>query len=83
MFSRRSCLTWFAGLLLAVSATTALADGYSSPRQYYSGWNKSPTQTYYYRYYYYKPSASYAGYKHHYVIYFPSRPKYVYYYNPY
>jgi len=52
-------------------------------RQYYSSWRKHPTRTYYYRYYYYKPATTYVGYKHHYAIYYPQRPKYVYFYNPY
>ena len=29
------------------------------------------------------PAQTYTGYRHHYVIYYPSRPKYYYYYNPY
>src|SRR6266851_2861431 len=32
---------------------------------------------------YYKPNADYYGYRHHYVIYFPQRPDYYYFYNPY
>ncbi len=55
----------------------------STPRQYYSEWKKHPQQDYHYRNYYYKPSDTYSGYKHHYVIYTPSKPKDLYYYNPY
>ncbi|MDA7979098.1 MAG: hypothetical protein MPJ50_10065 [Pirellulales bacterium] len=53
-------------------------------RQYYAGWSNTYYQTrgYYYRNYYYKPYASYPTYKYHYCIYYPSRPRYVYYYNP-
>jgi hypothetical protein len=52
-------------------------------RQYYSSWRKYPQRDYYYRVYYYKPTVSYAGYRHHFVIYTPARPQYYYYYNPY
>jgi hypothetical protein len=33
--------------------------------------------------YYYKPYPTYASYHYHYGIYYPSQPRYVYYYNPY
>jgi hypothetical protein len=56
---------------------------YHSSRQYYSSWRKYPQQDYYYRSYYYKPTPTYAGYKHHYVMYTPEKPQYLYYYNPY
>jgi hypothetical protein len=51
-------------------------------RQRYSSWSYYPTRTYYYRSYYYKPVSSYSGYKYHYCIHYPSRPRYIYYYNP-
>jgi hypothetical protein len=54
----------------------------NSDRHYYGGWNYHPKRTYYYSNYYYKPQTTYSGYKHHYSIYYPSRPRYVYYYNP-
>jgi hypothetical protein len=60
----------------------AFANPYAA-RQYYSGWSKHPKNAYYYRIYYYKPTATYAGYKHHYLIYYPSKPDYCYYYSPY
>jgi hypothetical protein len=43
--------------------------------QSYSGWHKSP-YSYYYRYYYSLPNT------HDYVTYFPTQPRYLYYYNP-
>lgn len=52
-------------------------------RQYYSGWRKHPTHGYHFRFYYYKPAPTYHGYKHHYVIHFPTRPAHCYFYNPY
>ena len=51
-------------------------------RQRYSSWSYYPSRTYYYRHYYYKPTVTYPTYKHHYCIYYPTRPSYVYYYNP-
>lgn len=78
------------GLILLASATlqgTASAQStyssFGSPRQYYSSWTKHPTKDYHYRRLYYKPSSTYVGYKHQYVIYYPSRPKHCYFYNPY
>ncbi len=51
-------------------------------RQYYSSWTYNPTTTYYYTTYYYQPTVNYNGYNYHYGIYYPSQPRYVYYYNP-
>lgn len=76
------------GLLLmvgsfAIGATmTQEASAEALRRHYYSGWSYQPARTYYYSYYYYKPYASYSGYSYHYSIYYPTRPRYVYYYNP-
>jgi hypothetical protein len=71
-----------ASLPLLAASVPILGDDYS-PRQYYGPWQPSPTSTYYYRSYYYKPTPSYAGYKHHYVVAYPSDSKHYYYYNPY
>jgi hypothetical protein len=68
--------------LVAGLALPAAANPYT-PRQYYSGWYKSPQYNYHYRVYYYKPTPTYVGYKHNYAVYFPSRPNYVYFYNQY
>ena len=46
-------------------------------RQYYSNWAKHPNKPYYY-----KKSASARDYGYHYGIYYPSRGKRVYMYNP-
>jgi hypothetical protein len=51
-------------------------------RQYYGGWRHYPSRSYYYRYYYYKPYDDYDGYDYQYTIYYPSTPRYYYYYNP-
>lgn len=69
--------------LLAIGCCFSVASaGYNSGRHYYGGWNYHPKRTYYYSHYYYKPQPNYSGYKHHYCIYYPSQPRYVYYYNP-
>ncbi len=79
----------FLGLALVLAGSSllgglAIAQTYNSPRQYYGGWNKFPRkQGYYYRSYYYKPTPSYTGYKHHYVVYNRATPKYYYFYNTY
>lgn len=75
------------GALLAVAFLGAVQvqsnTAEAAYRQYYSGWSYYPARSYYYRSYYYKPYDAYRGYKYHYTIYYPSRPRYVYYYNPY
>jgi hypothetical protein len=45
-------------------------------RPNYSNWEYNEQKKYYYRYYYYKPGS------HHYCIYYPSRGKKMYLYNP-
>ncbi len=81
LLSRRKTLA-----LLALTTVMALATGVEAARyygrSYYGGWSYQPQRTYYYSSYYYKPTASYSGYNYHYCIYYPSRPRYVYYYNP-
>ena len=72
----------FGALTVGGLATKAEA-GLFAYRQYYSGWSYYPQRTYYLRSYYYKPYPTYATYKYHYCIYYPARPRYVYYYNPY
>ena len=66
----------------SVAIPTSTAEGAFFRRSYYNSWSYYSGRSYYYRYYYYKPYTSYSGYKHHYAVYYPSRPRYVYYYNP-
>ena len=75
MFRRAICL-----LIVLGGVTTLFAQ--PSARQYYSEWKKHPAKPYYYRSYYYKKSASDREYSYHYGIYYPSRGKRVYMYNP-
>jgi hypothetical protein len=51
-------------------------------RQYYTTWSYYPTYGYYYTYYRYQPTYTTTTYSYHYCTYYPSRPRYVYYYNP-
>ena len=81
MMTVRTFVATTAALLFAVMAAGSAEAG--GPRQYYGSWQKQPTHGYYYRNLYYKPTPSYSGYKHHYVIYHPQRPKHYYFYNPY
>jgi hypothetical protein len=71
---------------LALLASAALAPSASAQyygRQYYGGWGYNYDYGYYYCQYNYQPYSGYDGYQHHYAIYYPSQPRYVYYYNPY
>ena len=77
------CVALASVLGLSVCGVPATKAGHYSYRQYYGNWNYYPSKSYYYRPYYYKPYEDYTGYKHHYVVYYPSKPKYYYYYNPY
>jgi hypothetical protein len=77
------CLSLAVVLMAGASLPLPAGADHYSPRQYYSSWKKHAKQSYYYRSYYYKPAPTYKGYKHHYAIYYPARPKYVYFYNPY
>jgi hypothetical protein len=79
---RRRLLSWLALAALLATGGVALSAA-AGPRQYYSSWAKYPKRNYYYRTYYYKPAPDYSGYKHQYVVYYPSKPKYQYLYNPY
>ena len=63
-----------------VASTPKEADAYY--RHYYTAWRYQPSYSYYYTTYYYKPITTYASYHYHYCIYYPTQPRYVYYYNP-
>src|SRR5262245_47313851 len=62
------------------SLTGAAQAGYTLP--YYTSWSYYSTTRYYYRTYYYSPTTYATTYSYHYTIYYPSQPRYVYYYNP-
>ena len=70
-------------LLIAIGSLASIGTAANQNyRQRYSSWNYQPARTYYYRQYFYKPTPTYTGYDYHYCIYYPSRPTYIYYYNP-
>jgi hypothetical protein len=75
-------------LVLGLAVGLGLAYGPAVPaamaqRQYYdSSYTYSPIYGYYYVRYYYQPAPTYTTYDYHYCIYYPSRPDYLYYYNP-
>ncbi len=71
-----------AACVLTFSLTTSPAAEASGYRQTYSSWSYYPSRTYYYSQYSYRPSPTVTTYSHHYCVYVPSRPRYVYYYNP-
>ncbi|MEZ6067796.1 MAG: hypothetical protein R3B90_19270 [Planctomycetaceae bacterium] len=66
--------------VLLGTAAVGIANDYGSARQYYTPWQKPANSQYAYRTYYYKPTPTYAGYKHHYVI---QKGDHCYFYNPY
>ena len=70
-------------LLLALMLCSFASFAEAAGRHYYSSWSYYPRRSYYYVYYYYKPTPTYNSYNYHYCIYYPTRPRYVYYYNPY
>lgn len=80
------------GLKIAMLALVAIGS-LSSPglqeaqagfqrRQYYTSWTYRPRTRYYYSRYYHRPNVRTRSYNYHYVICYPSRPRYRYYYNP-
>ena len=78
----KSARALWLGLALGLAAlpATGLAQ---SVRQYYdTTWSYSPSYNYYYVRYYYLPVSTYTTYDYHYCIYYPSQPRYIYYYNP-
>lgn len=72
-------------VLVAVAAVglgVSAGESQAAVRQYYSKhWERSGG--YYHRTYYYQPTVNVQTYQYHRVIYYPTRPKHLYYYNPY
>lgn len=80
---RRTLLCLLAGATLVAALTAAPREAFAGLyRQYYSQWTYSNANQYYYRAYYYLPAPTVTVYSYHYVIYYPTRPDYCYYYNP-
>jgi hypothetical protein len=75
------CVATTATAPVAVAAENAeLAK--DEPRQYYDDWVKAASKPYYYCHFYFKRSPTDATYAYYYGIYYPSRGKRVYMYNP-
>jgi hypothetical protein len=69
-------------VLFVLLAAVVVAAQEKTARQYYSAWRKHAEKPYYYRWYYFKVSATDKEYQYHYAIYYPSRGKRLYLYNP-
>ncbi len=77
----RMNLVVLVGLAVGVLAANTPATA-QQPRQYYAKfWAKN--KGYYFKRYFYKPTASAVTYRMHYVIYYPSKPRYYFFFNPY
>jgi hypothetical protein len=70
------------GAALVVTAASAVAQAGASRRQYYNDWNFYPQFGYYYISYYYQPSPRDNGYKYQFCLFYPSNPRFVYYFDP-
>src|SRR3954452_17213587 len=76
---KRMVLAVAVGAALTALPGDARAGGY---RKYYTSGSYSSPPRYYYRTYYYSPTPAATTYSYHYCVYYPSQPRYVYYYNP-
>jgi hypothetical protein len=81
MLRRRALPVAVALVVTALSLAASPAQAQYG-RQYYTTWSYYPDYGYYYVYYRYQPVVSAPTYSYHYCTYYPSRPRYVYYYNP-
>ena len=69
--------------LLAVLGFAAPVAAAYGLRQYYdTSWAYNQSYGYYYTNYYFHTSVVQTTYDYHYCIYYPSQPRYIYYYNP-
>ncbi len=80
MKTRRSVRFLLAAVLLG-AVTSGVAQA-APRRQYYNDWNFYPQFGYYYISYYYQPSPRDAGYKYQFCLFYPSSPRFVYYFDP-
>ena len=79
MFAKRN-LAIQAGVLALFIGLTGQVGG--AERQFYNDWVYYPPFGYYYSSYYYQPSGGSRGYKFQFCMYYPSQPRFVYYYDP-
>jgi hypothetical protein len=80
--TRRVCVTGLLSITVFAMISVEPANAFYRYRQYYGSWSYNPIQTYYYRPYYYLPYSTATTYSYHYVVCYPSQPRYYYYYNP-
>lgn len=71
------CLSYAIVLVLVASEASA-----QTGRQYYGDWEFHPNRGYYTRKYFYQPITTVVEYRYHYCVYYPSQPRYFYFYNP-
>ena len=78
------CVIGLAALLGATTIETPKAEASNriQGRQYYGTWSYNEINRYHYRQYHYKPVVTATTYSYHYVIHYPTQPRYHYYYNP-
>lgn len=77
--TRRAIL--LAVVTLSIGAPMVSVAAPFANRQYYGAWQKSQ-RGFHFRPYYYKPTPNFVGFRHHFVIHTPSRPKHLFFYNP-
>ena len=82
MTTRMRMVAVLALTVAGLAGSAVLAKPYSA-RQYYGSWQKHPQKNFHFRHYYYKPTPTFAGYKHHFVVHNSQKPRHLYFYNPY
>lgn len=69
-------------LVFLLAAAAAVPSDAGLRRQFYTPWRNIRGGDYQYSVYYYKVSPDSSGYRHHYAIFYPQRPDYIYYWDP-
>ncbi len=84
MFARRHWMIVSALLVSNILGADFVAGQHKfGTRQFYGGWQKHQQHGYHFRPYFYKPTPSFNGFKHHFVIHHKSRPEHLFFFNPY
>jgi hypothetical protein len=77
-----ACLVVGVGVAAIGWQRTPAALAVAAARQHYSRWVADAGGRFWYRFYYFRASPADAEYRHHYVIFDPQRPDFLYYFNP-
>lgn len=89
-----ACRRWLTLVLAAWLGAVAITTGIAaeepvhdelpapSPRQYYSPWRENASEGYFYRTFYFKADPAADAYDRHYVVSYPGRDDYLYFYDP-